>query len=387
MNRIPLGYFLIVGLVFWGLPAVVVVGPRAIEYTILAVLPVWWLCRRDGLSAIPPGRHLSTRTCMVLAVFSMSYFVWDALYGRQLLQFNMFLFGKQGTDQLIQGYNTSMGKGGGVADLLGYIFSLLPLALIDGARETSRYGRWILWSIALLGVFYEVASGRGFLLMVIIAIMAGRTSNWRRLLVAAPVALGLFLVASSLRAGGADQAGNPILSGTVTPFINLGLLANAHCGSAPWYSFIVEFLKKFVPAFLVPKEIFSFNMEMSLCIYPSLDNTVESVSIFTWLGEILYYTPSPLTAIAAGFILAILAHTVDRQLAKNGLYSARLFAGFLCILMPRSRTQDIFTFLIAQLIFLAFFWPHLCNLTRTLRRLLPPPDPVGVRSEPGGQVL
>ena len=386
MTRISLGYFIMAGLVLWGIPDTIVAGPRAIEYTVAALVPLWFVVRSGSSPASSPHRYLSTASCAVLAIFSIAYLVWDATYGRQLLQFNMFLFHGAGAEQLIQDYNATVGKGGGVADLLGYIFTLLPLGLIDSASNTSRYGRWILWIIALLLLFYETGSGRGFVLMVVIAIVLRRTSNWRRAVLGAGLGLAAFSIASSFR-GDSGNVQSPLLSGTITPFINLGMMLNAHCGTAPWYDFIGEFLKKFVPAFLVPKKVFSFNMEMSMCIYPSVDNTVDSVSIFTWLGEIFYFTPSLVTAISAGALLGALSRAVNRLFVKNEMYSARLFSGFLCILMPRSRTQDIFTFLIAQLIFLAVIWPWVCNLTRTLDRFLVPVRAARVQTEPERELL
>jgi hypothetical protein len=178
-----------------------------------------------------------------------------------------------------------------------------------------------------------------------------------------------------------------LFDGIVWPFINLGLMLNGNCGSAPWYSFIAEFLKKFLPTFLIPKTIFSFNLEMHLCLYPSADNTVTAVSIFTWLGEIFYYKPSLLTALIAGCLLGIMARAVDRRFVRYHMYSARLFAGLFSIFLLRSRSQDVFTLLIAQLIFLIFFWPHICGLTRILRRFLIPAHPVGIRPEPGKGLL
>ncbi len=379
MSRLSLGSFLIVGLLFWGLPATIVAGPRALEYTFVAVLPVWYFCRGDSsVPSVPPGR-VSTATCAILALFSLIYLLWDAIFGRQLLNVNMFLFRDAAVARLVEDTSAGMGKGGGVADLLGNVLSLLPLGLIDATKCTTRYGRWILWAVALLLLFYETGSGRGFLLMVVAAIVLGRTSDWRRIALGIGLALAVFSVASAFR-GDAAQAENPMISGTLAPFINLGLLLNAHCGNASWYSYILEFLKKFLPAFLIPKNIFSFNMEMSLCIYPSVDNSVNAISIFTWLGEIFYYTPSLLTALCAGVLMGGLAHAVDRLLVKNQLYSARLFAGLMCILFPRSRSQDLFTFLIAQILFLTLFWPQLCSLTRTLRRHLISPAPIGART-------
>ena len=386
MSRISLGYFIIAGLVLWGLPGVIVAGPQAILYTVVAVLPIWWICLREKHLPVESARHLSTATCAVLAIFSLTYLIWDALFGRNMLQYNLFLFRGVALDRVVDRLNTGISQGGGVADLLGNILSLLPFALIDATRNTSRYGRWILWTIAILYLFYGTSTGRGPVLLAVLAIVLGRTSDWRRILAAVAMALAAFAVASSFRG---DTAGtqSALFSGIVWPFINLGLMLNTHCGNGTWYGFIAEFLKKFLPAFLIPKTIFSFNMEMSMCIYPSADSTVTSVSVFTWLGEILYYKPSWLTALVAGGILGILARAVDRRFVESQMYSSRLFVGLLYINLARSRTQDIFSFLIAQLIFLLLVFPCLRNLTRTLRRFLLPANEVRMEPEAGREPL
>lgn len=373
MSRIPLGYFVAAGLLFWGLPAVFVAGPWAIVYTVAAASLVVWICRDSLQQEAEPERCLSTAAGAILAAFSLVYLVLDAAFGRQLLQFNMFLHHGAAVEQEIDTFNAEVSKGGGVATLLGYIFALLPIALIDATRNSSRYGRRLLWAIALVMMFYESGSGRGFVLMAVAAVVLGRSSDWRRMTVGLSFGLALFMVASSFRGDTANTQINPLVDGIVAPFVNLALMLRAGCGTAPWYSFVLEFLKKFIPGFLIPKTIFSFNMEMSVCIYPNVDKTVVAgISIFTWLGEIFYYKPSLLTAMIAGCILGFLSRAVDRRLVKNGLYSARLLAGLLCFYMPRSRTQDMFTFLIAQFLFLTVFWPQLRNLARTLHRFLPP---------------
>ena len=371
MSRISLGYFIIAGLLFWGIPGALVAGPVAILYTFLAELPLWWICRRNTPRPSPTPNRLSSTACTLLASFSLIYVGLDALFGRQMLQYNLFVSRGAGLDRVVQGIPENASKGGGVADLLGYIFALLPFGLIDATKNTSRIGRWILWAVALLVLFYDTSSGRGPVMLAVLAIVAGRTSDLRRILMATVLALAVFSVASALR-GDSAHAGAPFLIGVVAPFTNLAMLVNANCGSATPISFIAEFLKKFIPAFLIDKTVFSFNLEMSLCINPTDLNLTNGVSVFTWLGEIFYYKPSWLTALLAGVILGFLAREVDRRLVKHQMYSARLFAGLYCIDLPRSRTQDIFTFLIAQLVFLIFIWPHLCRLPRTLYRYLMP---------------
>ena len=381
MTRIRLGYFIIAGLVLWGSLGTIAAGPSAILYTLAAAFPVWWFSCRSEANELRCTRHLSNTTCTLLAIFSVSYLLIDALFGRRLFQYNMFLHGNAGESELVNQLNEGMSKGGGVFDLLGTILGLLPLALVDATQITSRLGKWILWIIAILFLFYQAGAGRGFVMIVIVSIVMGRTSDWKRIVFAGALAFAAFSLASSFR-GDFENTSNPLLAGVAAPVGNLALMLNAKCGSAPSYAFLAEFLKKFLPAFLVPKNIFSFNMEMSLCIYPSIDNTVTSVSVFTWLGEIYYYKPSLLTAIVAGCILGGLTRVVDRQLVKYQLISARIFAGFTYVYLPRSRTQDMFSFLIAQAIFLVFVWPNLRDLSRNLRRYLLPRAALTISPEP-----
>jgi hypothetical protein len=312
--------------------------------------------------------------------------IWDAVFGRQLLVINMFLFHDAATARLIEQMTETVSQGGGVAALLGNILGLLPLALIDAASNTGRTGRWILWGSALVAVFYNTGAGRGDLMMAVLAIALGRSSDWRRLFTAGGLALGIFFAASVFRGDFAVNPRNPLIEGIIAPYLNLTLMLNAHCGTAPWYSFILEFLKKFLPAFLIPKTIFSFNVQMSWCINPSDTNLANGVSIFGWLSEIYYYTPSVLTALIAGIILTLLVRATNRQFMKQRLFSARLLAGLICFYLPRSRTQDVFSYLIAQLIFLVFIWPSLCSLMRTLRKLLPVNTDASTSAEPRAEL-
>lgn len=371
MSRIPLGYFIIAGLLFWGVPGALIAGPWTFLYILFAVLPILWICRRRAPDTIPTANRISSTACVFLASFSLIYIALDALFGRQMLQYNMFLSRGASVERVVQGITENASKGGSVAALLGYIFVLLPFSLIDATKNTSRMCRWVLWTVALLVLFYDTSSGRGPVMLAVLAIVAGRTSDWRRIFFAGALAFVAFSAASTFR-GDTGNTSGPFLAGVMGPFVNLALLVNAKCGSASPLGFIAEFLKKFLPTFLINKTVFSFNVEMSLCLYPTDPNLSKGVSVFTWLGEIFYYRPSWLTALLAGLILALLAREVDRRLVKHQMYSARLFAGLLYIDLPRSRTQDMFTFLIAQLVFLVFFWPHLCKLPRTLHRLLMP---------------
>lgn len=373
MKRIPLNTYLAFGLLFWGLPGVLVAGSSAAEYTVIVATLVWLLRYRARDRDATPGAGLSIRTSWILALFSVFYLAFDATLGRRLLQENMFLHGVGGAAHEVEQVIATMGMGGGFIGLLGVVLELLPFALIDVSRHAQRRERILLWSIAAALIFYETQSGRGFLLMSVFAIFLGGSSfgrgalSWRRLLFGGTSAFAAFAAASAVRGDfGGDL--NPLFAGIAAPFFNLQLLLAGNCGHAPWYAFLFEFLKKFLPAFIFPKTIFSFNAEMSLCLNPLDPNLTNGVSVFTWLGEAYYYVPSLLTVILAGVVLGFMGHVVDRLIVKHQMYTCRLIAGFLCIFIPRSRIEDLFSFLIAQLILFLFIWPALCGLEGTFHR-------------------
>lgn len=367
MNHLSVGHFIIIGLLFWGLPGVFVVGPQAILYTLAAVLFVWLLSRRSpamGLGTEPGHRTGSTAT-FILVACALTYFVGDAIFGQKLLAINLFLHGVTAVDRVVDQANLGVSQGRGAVALLGTIIGLLPFCLIDVAGKARRFERWALWSAAILLLFYGVTTSRGAVIISILTVVMGKTSNWRRISLAGGVAFGLFTLASVVR-GDLATSHNPLGEAIEAPYVNLLLMRAAHCGSAPWYNYVAEFFKKFIPSFIYPKSIYSFNTETSLCIYPSADNNIVSVSIFTWLGEIFYYTPSILTAMCAGTLLGGMGRLVNRQLVRYELPCARIATGFAIIILLRSRSQDVLSYLIAQLIFL-LLWPHLLRLSKYLR--------------------
>jgi hypothetical protein len=382
MRSISIGRYVMIGLLFWGLPAIFVAGPAAVLYTAVAILPVWLLCRRSPAiaRASAPIKRYGITTAAILAVFAFGYLVADALFGQKLLQFNLFLFGNTAVERVVDSANLNVSEGRGAAALLGTILGSLPFCLIDVAGWGPRIGRGAIWACAILLLFYGVTTSRGAVLISVMTIVMGRTSNWKRILFAAAIAFGLFTIASVVR-GDYGNTSSPLWAAIAGPYINLYLMLTIHCGSAPWSSYVFDFFKKFIPGFLFPKTVYSFNIETSLCIYPTADNAVAAVSIFTWLGEIFYYTPSIVTALCAGILLGGMSRIVDKLLVRNQLPTARISIGLACIVMLRSRSLDVLSFLIAQWIFL-LFWPHLYRLARYLRGCVASPTPASNKALP-----
>lgn len=382
MNRRSLGFYLIAGLFFWGIPAVFVTGYSAIIYTFCAALPVWVAFRKSPPMPVDsaPSDRLGETAVMILTGLAFLYVTLDVVFGQNLFQYNLFLFGAKSVDRIVEQNVTGVSAGRGVGALLGVIIGLLPFCLVDATVHASRLGRIALWGAALLMFFYGVTTSRGAVILCVMTVFLGKSSNWRRAAIGGTAALLLFTLASRLR-GDYGNTGSPLWDAVSGPYINLMLMRISNCGVAPWYRFVGEFCKKFIPAFLFPKTIYSFNMETSLCIYPSPDNSVSAVSIFTWLGEIYYYTPSILTALSAGVLLGAMGRLVDRQLVKNQLPVSRVAIGLACMTMLRSRTLDVLSYLIGELIFL-LFWPHLRRLARYLRHCVTLPGSALPLSQP-----
>lgn len=375
MNRLSVQHFVIIGLLFWGLPATFVIGPEALLYTIAAAVPVYLFSMRAPRMPAPDkaSEKLGSTAALILVVCALTYVVLDATAGQKLLAGNLFLQGSASVERSVERTMAGASQGRGVAALLGTILTLLPFAIIDVSTKARQKERWALWAAAAVLLCYGVTASRGGVIIAMLTIVIGRTSNWRRVVFAGGVAVGLFALASVAR-GDFAQPGNPLTDAFSFPYFNLALMQASKCGHASWYAFVAEFFKKFMPGFIYPKTVYSFNYETSLCIYPNADHMVESISIFTWLGEMFYYTPSILTALSAGVLLGWLARVVNRKLVRNELPCARLGVGLACIIMLRSRSQDVMSFLIAQWLFL-MAWPHLCKLSIYLRDCVSP-EPV-----------
>ncbi len=370
MNRLSVAHFLLVGALAWGLPGALIVGPQAVALVLVAATPLWWAAWRSTNTDKAPSRSMQPRVTDIALVFALIYLLLDATLGRQKFAINLFLVG-QATEQFIDRANETVGQGRSIVELIGALMLFLPFALIDAGRRSPPDRRFIFWIVGLLLVFYEIGISRGFLLVSVIAVLLGGTMQIGRLLLATLASLALFVTASAVRGDFAEVVfSNPLFDAIAWPYINLALLIDADCGGGTTAQFATEFLKKFLPGFLVAKDVFSFNIEMTRCIYPFFGDSVESISIFTYLGELFYYRPPIMSALVAGGLLAALARVVDRELVRAQLLSVRLFSGLLCIVLLRSRILDVLSFLLFLFIFL-YCW-------RVFQRRHRLPQPAGV---------
>jgi hypothetical protein len=325
---------------------------------------------------------MSDGAAVAVAGAAALYVVLDALFGRQKLVHNLFL-STRAVDIAVERMNESVSQGRGVIDLIGAAAIFVPFALFDAARRAGRRSSLALRVVAVCFLFYEVGISRGYAMVAVAAIALGSGASLFRLGWAGGISIAAFMAASRFRGDFANVAfANPLVDGVVYPFINLRLMLDAKCGHGSTLDFVSEFIKKFMPSFLFPKQIFSFNVAMTRCIYPAFEDYISSVSVFTYLSELIYYEPSVLTALAAGCLLAVLCDRSERLLTRHGLAATRVFMGFMCIVLLRSRVLDVASFLIFLLLFL-FTWGVAIRAPRASRRGPPWMDLAAARCEGG----
>ncbi len=352
MNRISLAQFIIFGLLAWGLPAFLVAGPKALILTLACVLPVWWI-NRGAKPAQVSTPDISPTVCALVSGLALVYVLWDMFFGRRNISDNIFLQGRDAFEISVDQINANISKGRGFVELLGSVMLYLPFCLVDLSSKIPRGWRRVIWCVAGLCIFNEVGAGRTYLLLAAGALAAGRVTNPRRLIWVGAAMLAAFAVASYARGDFSQSVfSNPLFDGVAFPYINLGLLINDGCAEGAWYGYLAAFFNKFLPAFIFSKHVFSFNVEMSMCIYPWMESGVTSASIFTYLGEFFYYRPPIVTALIAGVLLGILARIMDHFLIQRNLLTTRLFAGLGSVAMLRSRSQDLLSSLLSLGIFL-----------------------------------
>jgi hypothetical protein len=377
----PVSWYVMFGLLAWGLPATVLLGPRAIAYSILAILPIAiisWHERQRLLNAVirdeAEPKWLSADISIALMAAALLFTAYDAAFGKQMLSQNLFL-NPHAVDVTIDKTDTGLGKGRSLVNLIGDVMLFMPFVLVDLARRSQTRLRPAMLAVAAWCIFYQSGSSRGMLLMSAFALFAGSGRlTWGRMLIGGFLALGLYQLASIMRGDIANvQYSNPMADSVIWPFINLGLLNDAACGNGSVIGFIGQFLQKFLPGFLINKSVFSFNVEMTLCIYPSDTGSFDSVSIYTWLGEIIYYQPSLVVAVVAGIIAAVELRLVDAVLNTLQLPATRIFVGLICVYMLRSRVQDIYSHLLLVLMFCTpILLPRFILLAKAMRlRIVP----------------
>jgi hypothetical protein len=350
LERLSLVDYIGFGLLTWGIAGSTIIGYSAIIYALVTCIPLLLLRIATPHAEYKPVRCY--RIAPIIAAILVIYAIDAILNGR----YQMSLFWPGSVDTFIEGANESVGQGRGFGQLIVAGMAFLPILTIDIFR--SRYRRLPLAAaiVVLFLITYEAGISRGFLMLGIVASLAAYAKSKMHLAYAGLFALVAFNVASYFRGDfGVTQFASPLFDGVIFPYYNLSLAINNGCATYSSADYLVEFLKKFVPAFLFDKEVLSFNIQLSRCIYPAFGDNVESISVFTYMGEILFFSPSLVTCLLMGSILGPLALGCEYFIRKWRLNALRLFVGLLMIFALRSRSLDVASFLIFLLILLVLF--------------------------------
>jgi hypothetical protein len=349
--RLPL--IVSIGLTLWAIPTIAFFGIVAFIPYLFATLPILavHLIQTRKLTTIS-WRDSDKNHFLVLCALVIIYFTIDSIFGRQKFEYNLFL-NNQAVQVFVETAKNSEGQSRGAWDLIGAIMMFLPFALIDFARNRGQLLKFVAFALAALLIIYDTGISRGFLLIALMSLLMQSGISPHRLVAGVAIAFGAFFLSSWVR-GDFDSAGesNPFFEGLAWPVINFNILAESGCLKGTTDQFAIEFLKKFLPPGIVDKQIFTFNIEATKCIYPHFGNDIESISVFTYMGEFFYYQPPWLTGLLAGVILSGLVWIASSDLRRMRLTSTATFAGFMCVVLLRSRVQDVYSMLITFIIFL-----------------------------------
>ena len=346
------------GLLLWGVPAVFLY-PTELGLIYLFLLVSYIVCnlnlsyRNTGYSHHNLASNKRHRYVVSVArFFSISYLLVDSLVGRQNFDGNFFLSGES-VIRLVDIQNNEKGRGRGFWELLAAILLFMPFLLIDLSANSRASVKLFAWTAAVLLVFYEIEASRGFLIVAATSLFLAKSEiTLKSLVLVLTVGVALFVFASAQRGDFSDTSfSNPVFSGVAWPFINLGMYLNADCGEASTLEFISQIFSKLLPSFLIDKNVISFNIDASECMYGLSLEELGAVSVFTFLGELTHYTPNLLTAIVAGVFLGVSTRLIDSFLLERKFYVTQLFVGLWIILLLRSRILDVFSSLLALALF------------------------------------
>lgn len=354
-DQLVLGDYIAFGLLLWGGVGSVIIGASGLVYGVLAALPLLALrplALRPALADTFDTRGPRPRIGPVVFLICVIYAV-DAVVNAR---YRSSLFFPGAVEAFIEDANESVGQGRGAWQLLVAMMAFLPFLALDLFKR--RYRRLPLFAVLLIFVLivYEAGISRGFLMLGIVGSIAAYSTRTGRLFAAALLAFIAFNVASYFRGDFAvTQFALPIFDGVIFPYYNLALAIDNSCPAYGSWEYIAEFFKKFLPGFVFDKEVLSFNIILTRCLYPSATDEVESISVFTYLAEVVFFQPSVLTCLLIGAVLGVLSLACERLIGKWQLRALRVFAGLLMVFALRSRSLDVASFLIFLLVLLISF--------------------------------
>ncbi|MDA9143662.1 hypothetical protein N9N99_03700 [Gammaproteobacteria bacterium] len=349
------------GLIAWGAPAAFIY-PDELMHIFFGILLSFFIFNFRRPSKVSEDFYKSQfepksekYVIPLIIIFAILYVFIDSIFGTQKLAGNIFI-NTESVSLAVSSQDNQRGQGRGFWELVAAILIFIPFYLYDlRTRWNTRLRPYIFFTVFVL-VFYEIEASRGYIVAAIACFYLSRRGiSFFQIIIAGLITISLFFLASIFRGDFNDTSfSNPLFSGIVWPYINLGIYLNADCNDASAYEFLMQAFQKFIPSFIMEKNIISFNLEASECMYNLSLDDLGSVSIFTYMGELFFYKPSLFTSIIAGSILGIATKFFDSFLVIKKFYCLQVFVGLWIIILFRSRVLDVFSYLIALALFLIF---------------------------------
>lgn len=263
-------------------------------------------------------------------------------------------FSSSNVEKFIENANSNIGKGRSIIEIVISALAILPMIILDITKDFKRKYRILLTILILLLLLTFSGTSRGLLSIFLISVFLPNFKKIYQLIIFGIIFLIIYTVVSFIRDGYNPNFLIPLIDSFAFPGYNLSLLyvSGPHLY---FMDYIYQTFMKLVPSFIYDKHIFSFNIEMTKTIYPFMKNYVDSVSVFTYLGDFITYKPLFLMLIFNILIIRILTSEVYKIILKYDLKITSLFIALFYITSLRSRISDLISFLLLYFIILFLF--------------------------------
>ncbi len=351
--KLNLRHYLVVGLVFWGCIAMLFTDFSMILPLSLLIglifFPKTHIQKQDEFEI---GKN---KLILYIIVICVVYLI-DALFLRQKWKYNMLITNSaKAVEFFVDASNISLGKGRGFWDLFMNTFLIAPFVLVDFVKKRDTLFKVVGYCLFTLILIYETGISRGFLFTGILALVLSRKPKIKHIFFMMLPFYFLFTIVSELRdKGQASYMTNEFFDAFLFPGLNLNLLVNNIAKYSSSFDYFLEIIKKIIPSFIYPKEIFSFNIELTQVIYPHMGDEVSSISVFTYVSELIYFKPAIITAAIAGIVFRFLTYHLMKLFRVLNLQVTESYLGIMSITLLRSRTLDVVSLYLFAIIFLIF---------------------------------
>lgn len=302
-----------------------------------------------------------SKECLLFILFLQ--IIFNIIYFPSIFENSMFLSGNS-VEKVVEIANNNVGKGRTIFELLTTSIVILPFILFDNIQRFKKVLKNIVILNLLISFIIFSGSSRGMLSLIFFTILIPKVKSFRVVLLIILPFIFVYIQISLLRDGEVSYLLGPFLDSFAIPGYLLGLLHDFWV-ERNVIDYISDVMLKFVPSFIYEKNIFSFNIEMTKIIYPSMKDEVNAISVFTYVGEMLVYKPVIITVVFSIIFIRLILGYLVAFFRNYNLRSTSLFVAIYFFIVLRSRVPDLISMLLLNLFVLGFL--HFLNKIKIIQ--------------------